>query len=158
MKDLEDIALSLGSDTLFCLYNKTAYVYGRGENVLYVQKPEIANIYLITSNINVSTKTIFENHIIKYKEKQFDKLFKLYLNEKYDAFFNKTYNALLETTFSQYPQLANTYKTLKKINKNVYMTGSGSTFFILPFNEKIEDLEEKLKKYSIEYLKTKPKN
>jgi 4-diphosphocytidyl-2-C-methyl-D-erythritol kinase len=157
VNELEEIALSLGSDTLFCLYNKTAYVYGRGENLLYVHKPDIDEIYLVTSDISSSTKTIFENHIIKYKDKQFDRLFKLYLNEKYNVFFNRTYNALLKTTLNQYPQLKDTYKTLKKITKDVFMTGSGSTFFILSINEKRDVLEEKLKEYGIQYIKTKPK-
>ncbi|MBN2300077.1 MAG: 4-(cytidine 5'-diphospho)-2-C-methyl-D-erythritol kinase, partial [Acholeplasmataceae bacterium] len=62
LEDLEDLALKLGSDTLFCLYNQPAYVYGRGENLLFIEMPPIEDIYLILSQINVSTANIFKHH------------------------------------------------------------------------------------------------
>jgi len=157
LPDLEDLALSLGSDTLFCLHNKPAYVHGRGENLLFIQTPPIESIYLYPSSIGVSTKVVFENHQISYNKHRFDRLFKLYLNEKYKTFFNKTYNALTQTTLKCYPELKKQYKTVKKIVHHAIMSGSGSTFYILSFHENDKKLFDKTVKYGIPFIKTTPK-
>lgn len=157
LEDLEEIALELGSDTLFCLYDKPALVYGRGENLLYVDMPNIESIYLIISDVNVSTANVFSHHKIKYRSKQFDKLFRSYLNQKYNLFFKKTYNKLTQTTLKCYPTLKRVYKEAKSVDSHVLMSGSGSTFFILPIKQNEMVLENKFNKYGIHYLKTRPK-
>ena len=70
---LEKLALSLGSDTLFCLHNKPAYVYGRGDHILFVQAPSITHFYLIHPDIHVSTKAVFEHHEVKHDDKKFNR-------------------------------------------------------------------------------------
>lgn len=157
LEDLEEIALELGSDTLFCLYDKPALVYGRGENLLFVDIPKIELIYLIISDINVSTANVFKHHKISYRTKQFDRLFRNYLNQKYDLFFNKTYNKLTKTTLKCYPELKRVYKDTKRVDSHAMMSGSGSTFYILTIEQNATILEEKFNKYSLQYLKTKPK-
>ncbi len=157
LEDLEEIALELGSDTLFCLYDKSALVYGRGENLLFVDTPDIGNIYLLTSNVNVSTDQVFKHYKGRYKANQFDKLFRNYLNQKYDIFFKKTYNKLTKTTLKCYPSLKTIYQTAKKIDSNALMSGSGSTFYILTNKQNENILVDKLKKYGVQYLKTGPK-
>jgi len=156
-KELEELALSLGSDTLFCLYNKTAYVFGRGEHLLFVDAPRIEDIYLFPSDIISSTKVVFQNHKIKYRHKKFEKALNLYTNEKYNKFFKTTYNSLTKTTLLCYKELKSTLSTLKKVSKNVLMTGSGSTFYILSFDRHKEKLNDKLIKTGLKYIKTKPK-
>ena len=64
---LESVALSLGSDTLFCLYEKPAYVHGRGEYIEFLDSPEFDDIYLFYPNISVSTAHIFKPHVVKTK-------------------------------------------------------------------------------------------
>jgi 4-diphosphocytidyl-2-C-methyl-D-erythritol kinase len=157
MKDLKDLALQLGSDTLFCLFNQTAYVYGRGEHILFVKTPPIKNIYLFTSPINVSTKYVFENHKIKSSKHRFDRLFKLYLNEKYHLFIKKTYNDLTVTTLSLYPELKELEKRIRKLRKPYLMSGSGSTFYISSFEEKKNDFIAKLAQNGSIFIETSPK-
>ncbi len=157
LEDLEELALELGSDTLFCLYDKPALVYGRGESLLFVDTPKIDAIYLVISNVNVSTANVFKHHQIKYRSKQFEKLFRNYLNQKYSLFFKKTYNKLTKTTLKCYPTLKRVYKDVKRIDSHALMSGSGSTFYILAIEQNELDLENKFGKYSIQYLKTKPK-
>ncbi len=157
LEDLEDLALKLGSDTLFCLYNQPAYVYGRGESILFIDNPPIKDIYLFLTEVNVSTKEIFRNHKIRYRSRQFDRLFRNYLNEKYSLFFKKTYNSLKKTTLKCYPALKKALSRVKKINSNCLMSGSGSTFYLLTFKQSERDLEAKITKSGLQYLKTKPK-
>lgn len=157
LEDLEELALELGSDTLFCLHDKPALVYGRGENLLFIDIPKIEAIYLILSSINVSTANVFKHHKIRYRSKQFEKLFRNYLNQKYRLFFNKTYNKLTQTTLKCYPSLKRAYKDAKRVDTHALMSGSGSTFYILAIKQNTTILEEKFIKYGIPYLKTKPK-
>ena len=152
-----DLTLSLGSDTLFCLYNKAAYVYGRGESLLFIDPPKIQSIYLFPSGIEVSTRKIFEHHKLNFTKNRFDKLFRLYLDEKFKFFFSKTYNNLLRTTLGCYPELKKQYKTVRKINRTALMSGSGSTFYILSFTGNDSNLLAKIQKYNIQYIKSKPK-
>jgi len=157
LSDMETIALGLGSDTLFCLYNQPAYVHGRGENLMFIKTPPIKSIYLFPSSINVSTKNVFENHIISFRKHRFDRLFKLYLNEKFRSFFKHTYNALTKTTLRSYPNLNIQFKNIKKIGHHAIMSGSGSTFYNLSFQENDQKLLDKTNKYGIPFIKTNPK-
>lgn len=155
--ELEEIALSLGSDTLFCLHNKAAYVFGRGEHLLFIDTPPIKDIYLFPSFISVSTKEVFKNHQINYKHKKFEKVFEYYMEQKYQQFFKSTYNSLLKTTLLTYKDLEKEYEIIKTIHKNIMMTGSGSTFYALSFDDNNQAVMKNMIKYNIKYIKTKPK-
>jgi 4-diphosphocytidyl-2-C-methyl-D-erythritol kinase len=157
LKDLEELALSLGSDTLFCLYNRPAYVFGRGEHLLFIHTPPFEKIILFPSKISVSTGLVFTHHQITHKPKQFDRLFRLYLNDRYHAFFKKTYNHLTPTTLKLYPELETSYGILKKISRYTLMSGSGSTFFIPVFKGMAHRIHQKLSHLKLEYIETKPK-
>ena len=153
----EEIALKLGSDTLFCLHNTPAYVYGRGENLLFIQTPPIKDIYLFYPDIEVSTKDIFLNHRIDFSPHRFNRLFTLYINEKYDTFFNKTYNVLTPTTQKCHPDFALFLRKVQKINKQAQMSGSGSTVYILTFKENDTKIINKIQKSGLNPLKTSVK-
>jgi len=157
LKDLEELALSLGSDTLFCLYNRPAYVFGRGDHLLFIHTPPLESIHLITPDINISTGLIFSNHVIQHQPKQFDRLFRLYLNDYYRAFFRRTYNHLTRTTVKLYPELESIFKKVKKISKFSLMSGSGSTFFIPVLKGSSTAIKQKIMKLGLETIETKPK-
>lgn len=156
-QDKEQIALALGSDTLFCLYGDPAYVTGRGEHIEFLKPIHIPIVYLYPSLIEVSTRTIFENHEIKNVETSFESLVYDYQNQIFDRFKEKSYNALVQTTLKVYPALKSHVKILKKIDPFVKMTGSGSTFYSILFNPDDEVLLKKLLKNSINFIKTQTK-
>lgn len=158
LDELAEIALELGSDTKFCIYNEPAYVHGRGEHLIFIDPIEINQIFLFPSTVEASTKRIFQNHTVAYKRRKFQKLMTLYLNRKTHKFYKKTYNTFLKTTLKTYPELKEKYKKIKRVLPLVQMTGSGSTFYALIFNENIKAIEEKLDKLDIDIIKTKPKN
>lgn len=154
MRDLEKLALQLGSDTVFCLHNKAAYVYGRGENLLFIAPPPISYFYIVYPDFEVSTKVVFENHKITYDPKRFNHLFTLYINEQMQKFFKKTYNVLTETTLKLYPDTAQLKRSLFGISKLARMSGSGSTFFIPVFNEHEQKFTKKINKLPYKVFKT----
>lgn len=157
-KELEKIAVQLGSDTVFCIYNKPAYVYGQGEHLLFVQRPIIDQFYLFYPEVDVSTKKVFESHIINFEHKRFNRLFTLYINEKYREFFAKTYNVLTETTLKIYPELVHYIKKIKKISPLYRMSGSGSTFYIPIFKQSEHKISKKCQKLGLDPIKTRVKN
>ncbi len=152
-EELEDIALSLGSDTLFCLYEKPAYVYGRGEKLEFLNAPNIDDIYLFYPNITVSTAHVFKNHKIGLN-RDFFQLLTYYKENKWDLFFENTYNDLMETTFLCYPELENVYKALKNIDEHLLMSGSGSTFFLINSKLNLSKILKNTSKTGVKIVKT----
>src|SRR5690554_7277444 len=71
--ELEKAALALGSDTLFCLYNKPALVQGRGELLTFIEQDR-KSTRLNSSHVRISyavfclkkkkNKNIISNSII----------------------------------------------------------------------------------------------
>lgn len=153
-KELEEIALTLGSDTLFCLYEKPAYVYGRGEHIELLEAPLIHNIYLFCPDIHVSTAHVFKNHIIENKDYRFEALLDAYKQKDWLEFYQSTYNDLLKTTLKCYEELENIYKSLKEIDEHIMMSGSGSTFFLLNSKLNVHEMVKKAKKMGIKCIKT----
>lgn len=158
LSELEEDANALGSDTLFCLYNKPAYVHGRGDEIEFLNQVPITDIYLFNPGIEISTKEVFLNHKIEEKTRDFSKLLEDYKNENLESFFKNTYNDLHKTAILISKELEKYEKNIKKVSKNAYMSGSGSTYFFADFKGNITNLDEKTAKIKLKYIKTKPKN
>lgn len=157
LADLEPLALRLGSDTLFCLYNKSAYVYGRGEHLLFIDTFPHVPIYLFFPDLSVSTKTVFEHHQIQAQPQRFQRILSLYINHRFKKMMRRTFNQLLPTTLFCYPELIPYYKKTRQISRNVMMSGSGSTFFLVSFKKNQHKIEEKIAKMGLIPVKTRPK-
>ncbi|AUD62081.1 4-(cytidine 5'-diphospho)-2-C-methyl-D-erythritol kinase [Tenericutes bacterium MO-XQ] len=153
-ESLENIALELGSDTLFCLYEKPAYVSGRGEYIKFLETPHIQNIYLFCPDVHVSTQHIFKNHHITEKNQDFQKVLSLYENKDWSLFYESLYNDLLPTTLKCYPDLNSVYQSLKELDEHLMMSGSGSTFFLINSNLNIHKIIKKAKKMGVKSIKT----
>jgi 4-diphosphocytidyl-2C-methyl-D-erythritol kinase len=128
IENLEKLASKLGSDNLFCLYNKAAYVYGKGDKILFIDDIKyIKTILLILPNdLSVSTKEVFDNYIVK-KPYSSVKIVKSILNGNYKYFEKNRYNSLTKTTIKLNKKLSK----ISKLSKNIQMSGSGSAFFIV---------------------------
>lgn len=154
MKQLEELALQLGSDTVFCLHNKPAYVYSRGESMLYIATPQINHLYIVYPDVQVSTKRVYENHEIHYRPKRFNRLFTFYVNDQMNEFFKNAYNVLTETTMKLYPELQKFKNDIRKLSHLGRMSGSGSTFYIPVFKENDLKLVKKIQKLGYKVFKT----
>lgn len=125
--------------------------------MLFIPTPPIKSVFLVYPEISVSTKEVFSNHQIVFNPKKFNQLFTLYVNEKYQAFFKKTYNVLTETTHKLYPEISHLERKILKINKNSRMSGSGSTVYIPVFKENEDKIAKKCEKLPYKVLKTQVK-
>ena len=61
LSELETLANKLGSDTLFCLYNKRAFIYGRGDEINFYENNEKLSFLLIYPNLPLYTKDVFQS-------------------------------------------------------------------------------------------------
>lgn len=152
--ELEKAALALGSDTLFCLYNKPALVQGRGELLTFIEQPPIESITLLVPPVEVSTQTVFSQFKNNYRSNQFEEVFQFYKNGDWPAFFKHTYNQLLPITLEAYPELKKWYKKLQKVYPDIQMSGSGSAFYLINNQNKKTTLLKKWEKTGLKVVET----
>lgn len=134
---LTQLANALGSDTLFCLYNQRAVIYGRGDqiSILPPGKP-IQNITLVCPNIPVLTKDVF-GVFEKEVTHDFEIVFNTYLVTKKESLL---YNDLLEPAFKVSPKLKDIYNHLVSLGLKPHLSGSGSTCFLFDLTEDQKNL------------------
>ncbi len=143
--ELRSIALEFGTDIVYCLENKLALVEGIGEKITILKRKIKSDILIINPNFSVLTKEIFtsfdENKI--YSDKlTIDKIESLSIEELLE-------NDLEKTTFRLYPDVEKLKESLKNNGfKNVLMTGTGATLFVLGNKKELKGL---YKKYQKEY-------
>lgn len=132
LKELENLALKLGSDTLFCLYQKRALVTGRGDFINIKEKEEKDNILLILPNEPLLTKGVFKNYIFNNTYIDFKDAF---YNDDF-SFINKNMkNDLLNSALELNKTLKELYFLLKEEGFNVNLTGSGPALFMKDIKE-----------------------
>jgi 4-diphosphocytidyl-2-C-methyl-D-erythritol kinase len=144
LDELVPLAKELGSDNLYCLYNKPMFLKGDNETFIFLDKLKIIkNICLIEPKIQVSTKEVFTHY--PYRKPKKDKLLSWYLAHDEQRFLHKIANDLTKTTVKLYPQL----KPYTKI-KGAQMTGSGSCFFLInPTQKQLNHLTKKQYSYRV---------
>ncbi|WP_338969753.1 hypothetical protein [Spiroplasma endosymbiont of Labia minor] len=109
-------AKMIGSDCFFFLENfKTALVTKYGNKIKRLKNISFVKRDLFFSNIKCDTKLVYES---------FDK--------NYNKQWRKFNNNLIIPCFKIYPELEKEFNDLKTINKQISMTGSGSTFIKWP--------------------------
>lgn len=111
-----DIAINLGSDIPFFLsMSKAAFVSNFGDVIKPFNSLTIDH-NIIINDVFCNTKEVFKKY--KYHLKKIK---------------NKIHyqNDLMPIVFELYPELINVYKKLLKKNKNIVMSGSGSSFVII---------------------------
>lgn len=114
------IAKDLGSDIPFFLSNfKLAKVEGIGEKILQMKNFKIKH-HIIINKVMCKTSEVFNHYKNQLKPKK------------------NNLNDLTESAFILYPELEKIYYDLKKIHKNVILSGSGSSFVVLKEKYKYE--------------------
>lgn len=135
LKELEPLANLLGSDTLFCLYNKRAFVYGTGNKIKFLDYTSNLEFLIIYPKTHLLTKDVFK----AYQKNKTDN-YVGFLNKDFEFIINNLKNNLKEPALSLNKELKDLYLKLKEKGLNVSLTGSGPALFIV--NPVIEDIEK----------------
>ncbi|RXY96876.1 4-(cytidine 5'-diphospho)-2-C-methyl-D-erythritol kinase [Malacoplasma penetrans] len=122
--------LNIGSDVLFFIKNyKAAFVYKYGNKVKKVKNPNL-KIKLFFTNIECSTKKVFEDYETNQSmcKNSYLKQFLYFKIKRYWMLEND----LKESVFNLYKDLSIKHETLqKKYDKKIFLTGSGGTLFLI---------------------------
>ena len=152
LKDLEPLANQLGSDTLFCLYNKRAFIYGRGDHIHFYDSDDKLSFLIIMPTVSLLTKDVFQTYQL-YKDKQTYIGFEPFLKENdMDFIIKNAKNDLLQPALHLSQPLNKMYDKLKNEGLHVHMSGAGSSLFIInPTNQEIKRVKNMCENTLIEF-------
>lgn len=123
LNTLHNMAISLGSDVPFFLYNKPALISGRGEIIKPIDYTINSYLLLVFPNISISTA-------IAYKMLNRNENYQTSLIQPSNIIKDILFNDFEETVFKMYPELYTLKIKLNKLSNNkALMSGSGSSFF-----------------------------
>lgn len=145
VKQLEDIALEVGSDTLFTLHNKPAVVTSRGDEISFIDINHDFHILLIKPKFGISTKDAFLN-IKDYNLKHNDQILNELKNNDINMIDKLCYNSFLDSILEN-KDFKLLYNELSKY-KVPHLSGSGSTLFVISDNvEELKNIKEKFSEH-----------
>jgi 4-diphosphocytidyl-2-C-methyl-D-erythritol kinase len=134
MRDLHNIAASIGSDVNFFLDGPLAFCTGRGEKIHPIPALYPFSALLIVPSVNTSTKKVYENY--SHQPKRYralaDEINAHCEKNRVDFAARICANMLEESCFRLHPELAAIKNAAAKlIGKDVCLSGSGSAMFCL---------------------------
>ena len=129
LNELEPLAASLGSDTVFCLYNKAAVCKGRGELLEFINFEFSFNTWILKPNFGLSTKEVFGKYEKKNTIIKTSQIISCLKNEDYLSLDSLLENDLYLPASIVNNQIENIIKTLSRNNITGHMSGSGSTIY-----------------------------
>lgn len=145
LKELEKLALQLGSDNVFCLYNRAAICKGRGEKLEFINSDFKFNVTIIKPAFGILTKEVFADYRIKDRKKC-DLVLNSLKNNDFKQLDGCIYNDLFEEAVKIKPELLEIVKFIEFLGYKVHMSGSGPTLFV--FNLKKKDKKKINAKFS----------
>lgn len=126
-KELANMALKLGADCPFFIYNKPMYAEGVGEQFSDINI-ELANKYItiVKPQVSISTKEAFGNITPKQPERNIKEIINLPI-ERWKGLLSNEFETAM---FKLHPEIAQIKEELYS-NGAIYasMTGSGSAFY-----------------------------
>jgi len=147
-EEMIDVAKSIGADIPFFLTNKTSLVEGIGEKIFPIENRLNCDVILIKPNFGVSTKEAFENisKLSLKKDIRIDNIVFALKNNDIDGVKANVFNDIERGLLLTNQKIIDIkYIENKLKNINLFMSGSGSTYFALARKESSEKVYQKLK-------------
>lgn len=149
LKELEDVAIKVGSDVVYSLYSTLSRIQGTGEIYNKIDKEFKYPILIVKPKKGIKTKECFE---LYNKDKDLipiDTINKLIESLDKDVYTIRKYakNSLLKPAKKLAPIINKIFKTLYDNNVDiVQMSGSGSTIYGIDRNiNKLQKIYEEIK-------------
>lgn len=144
-EELATLASKVGSDVSYCIYSRLAIASGTGEKIEVVQSP-FEEIYVLVVNpgVPLSTRDVYENHIISSELGDIDKLLKASNDVEFEQ---GLFNSLAPTAFKLCPEMTVLYEQISELTDHrILVSGSGPTLLVFTRNhEHIQELYSVLK-------------
>lgn len=151
-KELEKLAMRVGSDVPFFIKNKTARVGGKGNRVDLVENNLKDSIILIKPlDFGVSTKEAYESfdNLKEVKYADFDKIIKNLKEGNRIALESNIENSLEQGILETDTNIKMLKMTLNSVvsGKKFFMSGSGSTYYTFVTELEKSQIETRLKTF-----------
>lgn len=140
LDELSTIAKELGSDNVFCLYNKASVCSVRGEELEFIDSKFSFDVLLAKPNFGLKTKDVF-SYVKEYgfDEDKHQNILKSLKSEDIKLLENNIYNDLLKPAINVNNNLEEIISSIETFGSRAFMSGSGSTLFIINFNESLKN-------------------
>ena len=127
-KELNDIAIKLGSDVPFFLDPRPSYASGRGELISLIDFSINSNLLIVNPGIHISTKWAYDNIVPKKPHVKLSEIIKEKIDfEEYKDIFKNDFESVV---FKKFPEIESIKNDMYNIGAEFsLMTGSGSTVF-----------------------------
>lgn len=140
-KKLYDIALSIGSDVPFCLFNKPARIRGRGEIIEPIKVAYPYYVLIVKPQIGLATKTVYDG-FDQIKEKirrpDINRLMKALENDDQEEMKKSMANVLSVPAIRALPLISTLLEEMEMMNLVLNgMSGTGSACFALSKDKKL---------------------
>nr|WP_314655210.1 4-(cytidine 5'-diphospho)-2-C-methyl-D-erythritol kinase [uncultured Fusobacterium sp.] len=151
-KELEDLAMKIGSDVPFFIKNKTARVSGKGNKIELVENNLKDSIILIKPiDFGVSTKEAYNSfdNLKEIKYADFDKIIENLKEGNRVALENNIENSLEQGILEIDINIRMLKMTLNSVlsSKKFFMSGSGSTYYTFVTELEKSQIETRLKTF-----------
>jgi 4-diphosphocytidyl-2-C-methyl-D-erythritol kinase len=126
-----DLAIQVGADVPFCLFETTAKVEGVGEIITPLKRTLDFYLFLIKPKFGISTKALFEQFKINNdKGKSFESMVHALESDDYAGLCSSIYNRLQQEAVRANPQIGRIVSELLDFGFDcAAMTGSGSVIY-----------------------------
>ena len=129
--ELEELAASLGSDTVFCLYNKAAICRGRGEILEFIEFDFEFECYILKPSFGLLTKEVFSNYIFQETNIKTNEIVSSLKFNNLKVLNNLISNDLYLAAIKVNPLIKEIVDVFKENGVISHMSGSGSTLFVI---------------------------
>lgn len=148
LDDMAKLAIDFGADIPFCIYSKLSIARGKGEELIFINKKLKTKILVVTPNIKISTKEVFNN--VKEEDIKHVKIANMssaIQHGNYDLMIRELHNSLEKITFEMEPEIKNIKHQMIDLGLDgALMSGSGSSVFGISKNkQKLNYVYEKMK-------------
>lgn len=147
--DMAQIGVQFGADIPFCVYNKMAIARGIGEQLTFIKSKFRPHVLLVNPNIEVATKTVFQNlNQDDFEQKSVSKIVEALQTNEFTDIVSELYNHLETSTFDLHPVIREIKNSIIDSGlKGTLMSGSGATVFAVCIDkQKVQEVSKSLNK------------
>lgn len=133
LEELAQLGAQIGSDVPFCVYGRTAYATGRGEEIELIDEIPQCWVVLVKPEKGISSWTIFENlDLNNLSHYDTPKMLQAIKEKDYGEVIRYAGNALEEVSSQQQPLITRVKEKMLEFGADTaVMSGTGPTIYAL---------------------------
>lgn len=133
LSELAELGMEIGSDVPFCVYGRTAYATGRGDEIKLIDEIPQCWVVLVKPPKGISSWTVFENlDVDRLPHYDTKRMLEAIKSNDYEGVVRYAGNALEEVSAKQQPLITRTKEKMLAFGADTaVMSGTGPTIYAL---------------------------